>query len=73
MSERLGAVGGGLELRPAGAPGFRLIATVPATPRPDPDPDPASADAAAEATTTTTDAAGGAGRGGRQPRARALP
>ncbi|MGH3169222.1 MAG: sensor histidine kinase, partial [Trebonia sp.] len=29
MSERLSAVGGGLELRP-GADGFRLVATVPA-------------------------------------------
>jgi two-component system, NarL family, sensor histidine kinase DesK len=32
MSERLCAVGGSLELRPAGSPGFRLIAAVPATP-----------------------------------------
>jgi two-component system, NarL family, sensor histidine kinase DesK len=32
MSERLSAVGGSLELRPAG-PGFLLIATVPAAPR----------------------------------------
>ena len=31
MSERLCAVGGSLELRPAEAPGFRLIATVPTT------------------------------------------
>jgi hypothetical protein len=31
MSERLGAVGGGLELRP-GAQGFLLIATVPVAP-----------------------------------------
>jgi two-component system sensor histidine kinase DesK len=30
MSERLCAVGGSLELRPAGPPGFRLIAAVPA-------------------------------------------
>jgi two-component system sensor histidine kinase DesK len=34
MSERLCAVGGGLELRPAEAPGFRLVATMPATVRP---------------------------------------
>jgi two-component system, NarL family, sensor histidine kinase DesK len=34
MSERLGAVGGSLELRPAGPPGFRLIATVPTTSAP---------------------------------------
>jgi two-component system, NarL family, sensor histidine kinase DesK len=34
MSERLGAVGGSLELRPAEGPGFRLIATAPATARP---------------------------------------
>jgi two-component system, NarL family, sensor histidine kinase DesK len=57
MSERLGAVGGSLELRPAGPPGFRLIATVPATPRPDAsaatDPDPTTDDAAAR-----TDAGG---------------
>jgi hypothetical protein len=52
MSERLGAVGGSLELRPAGPPGFRLIATVPATPR---------ADAAADADRTDP-AAGGDGR-----------
>jgi two-component system sensor histidine kinase DesK len=45
MSERLGAVGGSLELRPAGTPGFRLIATVPATPRPDAAPAGADADA----------------------------
>jgi two-component system sensor histidine kinase DesK len=32
MSERLGAVGGTLELRPDLRPGFSLIATVPATP-----------------------------------------
>ena len=32
MSERLCAVGGSLELRPAGPPGFRLIAAVPAVP-----------------------------------------
>ena len=34
MSERLCAVGGSLELRPAGPPGFRLIATVPAAAAP---------------------------------------
>ncbi|HEY5019122.1 MAG TPA: sensor histidine kinase [Streptosporangiaceae bacterium] len=34
MSERLCAVGGSLELRPAGPPGFRLIAAVPATAAP---------------------------------------
>jgi two-component system, NarL family, sensor histidine kinase DesK len=34
MSERLCAVGGALELRPAETPGFRLVATVPATVRP---------------------------------------
>jgi two-component system sensor histidine kinase DesK len=33
MSERLRAVGGSLELRPAEVPGFRLIATAPATAR----------------------------------------
>jgi two-component system sensor histidine kinase DesK len=43
MSERLCAVGGSLELRPAGPPGFRLIATVPATPSPAPSPSPAPA------------------------------
>jgi two-component system sensor histidine kinase DesK len=32
MSERLRAVGGSLELRPAEAPGFRLIATAPTAP-----------------------------------------
>jgi two-component system sensor histidine kinase DesK len=32
MSERLSAVGGSLELRPAARPGFCLIATVPANP-----------------------------------------
>jgi two-component system sensor histidine kinase DesK len=35
MSERLCAVGGALELRPAETPGFRLVATVSATVRPD--------------------------------------
>ena len=34
MSERLCAVGGALELRPAETPGFRLVATVPAKVRP---------------------------------------
>jgi two-component system sensor histidine kinase DesK len=65
MSERLCAVGGSLELRPADSPGFRLIATVPATAA------PAAADAAG--------AAGAAGAAAdpapapRQRRARALP
>jgi two-component system sensor histidine kinase DesK len=59
MSERLGAVGGSLELRPAGPPGFRLIATAPATPRQD------AADANANA-----DPAVGDGDGGRQATAR---
>jgi two-component system sensor histidine kinase DesK len=36
MSERLCAVGGSLELRPTGAPGFRLVASVPARARPGP-------------------------------------
>jgi two-component system sensor histidine kinase DesK len=45
MSERLCAVGGSLELRPAGTPGFRLIASVPATTAPPPAPAPAAADA----------------------------
>jgi two-component system, NarL family, sensor histidine kinase DesK len=47
MSERLCAVGGSLELRPAGPPGFRLIAAVPATPAPAPAPAPAADDPAA--------------------------
>ena len=34
MSERLCAVGGSLELRPSGMPGFRLIASVPIRPAP---------------------------------------
>jgi two-component system sensor histidine kinase DesK len=39
MSERLSAVGGGLEIRPDLHPGFSLIATVPAaTPQPAPSP-----------------------------------
>jgi two-component system sensor histidine kinase DesK len=36
MSERLCAVGGSLELRPSGTPGFRLVASVPTTPAPAP-------------------------------------
>ncbi|HEX4095011.1 MAG TPA: sensor histidine kinase [Trebonia sp.] len=50
MSERLCAVGGSLELRPAGQPGFRLIATVPA----------AAPDAAADTATASTPARKGA-------------
>ncbi len=49
MSERLCAVGGSLEMRPAGPPGFRLIATVPAAASPDaasPDADAAPGDRA---------------------------
>ena len=53
MSERLCAVGGSLELRPAGPPGFRLIAAVPAAPAPAPadgaPADGAPADGAADA------------------------
>ena len=62
MSERLGAVGGSLELRPAGLPGFRLIATVPATPRPD---EASGSGSAGGDATAGTEAAGGgaAGRG----------
>jgi two-component system, NarL family, sensor histidine kinase DesK len=48
MSERLCAVGGSLELRPAGSPGFRLVATVPAaTAEPDAGGDDAEAGASA--------------------------
>jgi two-component system sensor histidine kinase DesK len=36
MSERLCAVGGSLELRPSGTPGFRLVASVPTAPAPAP-------------------------------------
>jgi len=64
MSERLDAVGGGLELRPAGPPGFRLIATVPAAPRPDPADAGAGADADAKVDADTgakVDAADGGG------------
>ena len=49
MSERLCAVGGSLELRPSGTPGFRLIASVPTTPAPAPAPATATADADADA------------------------
>ena len=74
MSERLDAVGGGLELRPAGPPGFRLIATVPAAPRPDAasaSADAASASASADADPADpTDAAAGGGSGGGQATAR---
>jgi two-component system sensor histidine kinase DesK len=59
MSERLCAVGGSLELRPADAPGFRLIATVAATAA------PAAADAADAA-----GASGAAGAGGTEAIAR---
>jgi len=54
MSERLGADGGRLELRPIGSPGFRLVATVPAG------GGASSAGAAAE-----TGAGGASGAGGR--------
>jgi len=57
MSERLGAVGGSLELRPGGLPGFRLIATVPATPRPD-SASAANADADPTANADPTDGGG---------------
>ncbi len=75
MSERLDAVGGRLELRPAGPPGFRLIATVPAAPRPTQPPprpaDAASASASADADPADpTDAAAGGGSGGGQATAR---
>ena len=59
MSERLCAVGGSLELRPAGPPGFRLIAAVPATPPPAAD-DPAADDPAATADDTEAIARKGA-------------
>jgi two-component system sensor histidine kinase DesK len=49
MSERLCAVGGSLELRPAGPPGFRLIATAPADPPADPVGDRPAAGPAATA------------------------
>jgi two-component system, NarL family, sensor histidine kinase DesK len=67
MSERLGAVGGGLELRPADSPGFRLIATVPATAAPAAPAAPAAASADAAAAGQPAPAAA------RQRRARALP
>ena len=59
MSERLCAVGGSLELRPAGPPGFRLIAAVPASPPPAAD-DPAASDPAATADDTEAIARKGA-------------
>jgi two-component system sensor histidine kinase DesK len=65
MSERLCAVGGGLELRPAGSPGFRLIATVPATAA----PTAAGASGASSAAGAAADPAAAP----RQSRARALP
>jgi two-component system, NarL family, sensor histidine kinase DesK len=73
MSERLCAVGGSLELRPAGSPGFRLIATVPAAAAPAvAGADAAGADAAGADTLGPADAADPAAAP-RQPRARALP
>jgi two-component system, NarL family, sensor histidine kinase DesK len=54
MSERLCAVGGSLELRPSGTPGFRLIASVPTTPTPAPVP------AAADGSDTRANARKGA-------------
>ena len=54
MSERLCAVGGSLELRPSGTPGFRLVASVPATPAPAAaDADNADADADAQGATVS--------------------
>jgi two-component system sensor histidine kinase DesK len=64
MSERLGAVGGSLELRPAEGPGFRLIASAPATARPAADAARPAADAerpAAGGESTGRPAAGGGG------------
>ena len=49
MSERLCAVGGSLELRPSGPPGFRLIASVPTTGGPAATADEADDDADADA------------------------
>ena len=63
MSERLCAVGGSLELRPSGPPGFRLIATVQTTVRSG--GDEADGDAG-------HDAAGPGPPANRQPRATAL-
>jgi two-component system, NarL family, sensor histidine kinase DesK len=74
MSERLCAVGGSLELRPAGSPGFRLIAIVPATAAPAvAGADTVGADTVG-ADTVGADAAGAdPAAAPRQPRARALP
>jgi two-component system, NarL family, sensor histidine kinase DesK len=69
MSERLCAVGGSLELRPAGSPGFRLTATVPATAA----PVVASADSASADSAGAADAAADPAAAPRQRRARALP
>ena len=64
MSERLCAVGGSLELRPSGTPGFRLIASVP-TAR---GPATAPADADADADANADDAAAAATPGQRRAR-----
>ena len=67
MSERLCAVGGSLELRPSGTPGFRLIASVPARPAPaDNDANDADSDAA-------NDASNDADSGTRAKARKALP
>jgi two-component system sensor histidine kinase DesK len=68
MSERLCAVGGSLELRPAGSPGFRLIATVPATAAPAvAGADTAGADVAVADTAGAADAAADPAAAPRQP------